>query len=348
MNIYKSKLYLVFTFIAITLVLYSLFVIPHIKLGVEFKGGSLITVDTKTDVSVDALKTKLEQIGFEEVKITKFQTPFGYRLEIEVPNSDAIEKSEQFKSQFDELLKKWSDEIRNKEDTTETKKEIDHIMEQMAIMSHSSYVQGDNPNKYSAQFFEMYSKIRNDYQSSLEGIIRQYVDANSFKFQTISPSLSLSFIDKAKSVALISALLSIIIVFLIFRNIGPSIAVIIGAFSDIIVSMGGMYVFGIPLTLTSFSALLMLIGYSLDTDILLTTRVLKDKGDVRENAYKAMKTGLTMTSTGLLSFAVLFITSYILKISLYNQIASVALIGLVGDIFTTWGINAIILIHSKR
>lgn len=348
MNIYKNKTYLGFTAIAILLFVVSLFLIPHIKLGIEFKGGSLITIDTKKDVNINLVKESLMKNGFNEIKITKFKTPFGYRIEIEIPNTESIEKAEKMKGRFQILINEWSKKIGKGENYTNIKTEIDNIMEKMSQISKINFKRSENPNDYIKSFSKMYSHIKNDYQKNIENIIKSYISAESFKFQTVTPSLSESFIEKAKGAAIASILISILIVFFIFRNIGPSIAVIIGALSDIVTSLGGMVVFGIPLTLPSFAALLMLIGYSLDTDILLTTRVLKRKGDIRENAFEALKTGLTMTLTGLLSFSVIYITSHILRISLYNQIASIALIGLIGDIFTTWGINAVLLIHFAK
>ncbi len=68
-----------------------------------------------------------------------------------------------------------------------------------------------------------------------------------------------------------------ITVFIIFRDFVPSLAVILAALSDIIIAIGGMSLFGIPLSVASVGAILMLIGYSVDTDILLTTRILKRK-----------------------------------------------------------------------
>jgi preprotein translocase subunit SecF len=92
----------------------------------------------------------------------------------------------------------------------------------------------------------------------------------------------------------------------------------------------------------------MLVGYSLDTDILLTTRILKRGGDPRENAFDAMKTGLTMSITGLVAFLSLFILSLLTHIPTYFEISAVALAGLIGDMFATWGINAVMVLHFKR
>jgi preprotein translocase subunit SecF len=147
-----------------------------------------------------------------------------------------------------------------------------------------------------------------------------------------------------------SAIFSIILVFVLFRNPGPSVAVLSGAAADITIAVGLMAFFQIPMTLASFSACLSLIGYSLDTDILLTTNILKKSKDetVEESAWSAMHSGVLMTFSGILSFGVLFYVSWLLKIPVYSQIASTMLMGLCGDLFATWGINAVLLLKVFR
>lgn len=137
-----------------------------------------------------------------------------------------------------------------------------------------------------------------------------------------------------------------ITVFIIFRSTVPSLAVIIAAASDIIIAIGGMSLLGIPLSMASVGGLLMLIGYSVDTDILLTTRVLKDKkGTVTERAMKAMGTGLTMTIAAIGAMVALYlvVALFIPAASTLADIAAVLIIGLVADIMTTWVMNLGIL-----
>ncbi len=144
---------------------------------------------------------------------------------------------------------------------------------------------------------------------------------------------------------MLAIVLSLILVFLFFRSLPPSIAVLTGAVCDIVMALGAMGLFGIPLTLASFAALLMLLGFSLDTDILLTTRMLKRKGDAREHAYDAMKTGLTMSLMAVIAFGALFILAVVTRIPTYYEISAVALAGLVADMFATWGINAVMILN---
>jgi preprotein translocase subunit SecF len=157
--------------------------------------------------------------------------------------------------------------------------------------------------------------------------------------------LSASFISSILIISVWAAILSGILVFLFFRTIVPSMAVLTGALCDVLIAMGAMGMFNIPLTLASFAALLMLVGFSLDTDILLTTRLVKRKGDPVENAFDAMKTGLTMSVAAVVSFGGLFILSVLTHIPTYYEISAVALAGLFGDMFATWGINAVMVLN---
>ena len=69
-----------------------------------------------------------------------------------------------------------------------------------------------------------------------------------------------------------------IVIFVSFRTFVPAVAVVLSAFADMVMTAATMNIIGIPLSLGTLAALLMLIGYSVDSDILLTNRVLKRQG----------------------------------------------------------------------
>ncbi|WP_455241116.1 protein translocase subunit SecF [Methanothermobacter tenebrarum] len=137
-----------------------------------------------------------------------------------------------------------------------------------------------------------------------------------------------------------------ITVLIVFRNLVPSLAVILAAACDIIIALGGMSLFKVPLSLASIGAILMLIGYSVDTDILLTTRVLKQrKGKITEREIGAIKTGLTMSASAIASMSALYLVTVFLipEAEVLSNIAAVLIIGLSADILTTWLMNLGIL-----
>ncbi|HJW97191.1 MAG TPA: protein translocase subunit SecF [archaeon] len=158
---------------------------------------------------------------------------------------------------------------------------------------------------------------------------------------SIDPAIGASFWSQAQIAVMLAFLFMAITIFVIFRTFVPSTAVILAAGCDIIETVAFMQIFGIELSLASLAALLMLIGYSVDTDIILTTRVLKTTGHhVDERIKSAMKTGLTTAGTTIGALTVLYLSSVSPVLS---QIASVLLIGLVLDIANTWIQNAAII-----
>jgi preprotein translocase subunit SecF len=165
-------------------------------------------------------------------------------------------------------------------------------------------------------------------------------------FRAVGPSLSKQSLTQVYYALAFAFLFMSITVFIIFRNVVPSLAVIFAALSDIIIAVGGMSLLGIPLSLASVGALLMLIGYSVDTDILLTTRVLKRReGTLNERAVDAMKTGFTMAAAAIGSMVALYLVVrfFMPYAQVLDQIASVLIIGLVADVLATWLMNLGIL-----
>lgn len=171
-------------------------------------------------------------------------------------------------------------------------------------------------------------------------------DAEIVSYNFIGPVLSKKAMTQVYWAIAFAFIFMSITVFIIFRSVAPSLAVIAAALSDIIIAIGGMSIFGIPLSIASVGALLMLIGYSVDTDILLTARILKRKeGTITERAKGAIKTGLTMSLAAIASMVVLYVVTilFIPEASTLSNIAAVLIIGLVADIATTWLMNLGIL-----
>jgi preprotein translocase subunit SecF len=131
-----------------------------------------------------------------------------------------------------------------------------------------------------------------------------------------------------------------IVVFLAFRTFVPSAAVVLSAFADIVMTAAVMNAVGIELSLATTAALLMLIGYSVDSDILLTMRVLKRQGKLDEKLSGAFRTGIIMTTTTLAAVLAMLVVALLAQITVFAEIALVLLIGLLFDIMNTWLTNA--------
>jgi preprotein translocase subunit SecF len=137
------------------------------------------------------------------------------------------------------------------------------------------------------------------------------------------------------------------LVFLLFRTFIPSIAVILSAFSDLAIPLAVMNLLGIELTLGTVAALLMLIGYSVDSDILLNNHILRRRGGFYESAYRARRTGVTMTLTSISAMVVMTITATLFGIPLLPEIGLVLVIGLTADLMNTYLLNMSLLRYYK-
>jgi len=164
-------------------------------------------------------------------------------------------------------------------------------------------------------------------------------------FNSISASVSGQFFQQAQFAFILAFTIMSVVIFYAFKDFTPSIAVVFAAGGDILIAAAGMSLIGVPLSLGSLAALLMLIGYSVDTDIVLSTRVLKmNRGTMKSRMWSSMKTGLTMSSGGIAGFAVLYLVSTsIVGPSELSNIAAVMVIGLLADIPLTWLGNTVIL-----
>ncbi len=155
-------------------------------------------------------------------------------------------------------------------------------------------------------------------------------------------SLGATFFSQMIKAMIIAFILMGIVIFIQFKVPTPSFAVMLAAFSDIIVTLAIVDLMGIKISTAGIAAFLMLIGYSVDTDVLLSTRVLKNKDE--PSAYKrvisALKTGLTMNFTTLAAVGVALIISESVVIS---QIMTIIFIGLLVDMINTWIQNVGIL-----
>ncbi|MFC1723242.1 protein translocase subunit SecF [Nanoarchaeota archaeon] len=159
--------------------------------------------------------------------------------------------------------------------------------------------------------------------------------------ETMGSALGDSFFKQTIIAIVIAFLLMAIVVFIAFKTFIPGLAVILSAFSDMIMTIAVLDLFKIKIETAGIAALLMLIGYSVDTDILLTTRVLRrEVGTVFDRCMGAMKTGMTMTAT---SFAAIFVGYFFTQSETLRQIMLILLIGLVFDVVNTWIQNVGIL-----
>lgn len=130
----------------------------------------------------------------------------------------------------------------------------------------------------------------------------------------------------------------------IFRSVIPAVVIVLSAVSNILVGLAAMNIVGIQLTMGTLGALLMLIGYSIDSDILLNDHVIRgNKDSFTESVHDAMSTGITMTVTSISAMVVMFVLATIFGIGLLADMGFLLAIGLGMDLVNTYMLNVSIL-----
>jgi preprotein translocase subunit SecF len=217
--------------------------------------------------------------------------------------------------------------------STDSKEQIQSTFADFPLIDVS---EGVNEGKF-LKFGSMDDTKYNDLSTL---IYQKYPDAS---INQIGETFGKTLQSQAVLAMLFSFIGMAIVVFISFRTFVPSAAVVLSAFADMAMTAAAMNVIGISLSLGTVAALLMLIGYSVDSDILLTNRVLKRQGKLNDKLTGAFHTGIIMTTTTFAAIGAMFLVSWFGSVQIISEISAVLLIGLVFDVMNTWLTNVGIL-----
>lgn len=170
--------------------------------------------------------------------------------------------------------------------------------------------------------------------SSIEASLKADLSKIDYGLEIIGSSLGASFFKESLIALAVAFLFMGLVVFIYFRTFIPSVAIILAAFSDMVFALAVINLMDIRIGTAGIAAFLMLIGYSVDTDILLTVRVLKRKeGTVMDRIVSSIKTGMTETMTAIVAVVVAMAVT---QSEVIRQIMIILFWGLIADIFNTW------------
>jgi len=341
-NFYARKNYKLYMLIPAVLFLVFLFLIlawPGIPKGIDLQGGTLLQIRSETKIDALELKALLsENFDLLDLKVNSISGPAGNGVNVQFAGNKTI------------LAAKAQIELAKGQLSSNPQAALQNSQEAVALLAgflESSSLPSEPEGAVSQAEQYLIEANKNINQGMQELIVESFSLGENVAFQRkeVSPTLGALFWQTAFNVAIMAAILIVIVVFAFFRKIIPSLAVIAAAVFDVSGALALMAVFGIPLSLSSIPALLMLVGYSVDTDIMLTTRVLQRREKTpAKRAADSMATGLTMTGTTIAALVSMIAIAYFNQIFIIFEIATVILFGLLADLVSTWLMNAEILL----
>lgn len=225
------------------------------------------------------------------------------------------------------------------EDAKALEKELsDNLGKEVSVRKLAEF----GTEKQTGILIEVSDVDRNALKKAISDVTKTELTDENFSIEETGSSLGTSFYKQMARAMILAFLFMAIVVFITFRTPIPSLAVILCAFSDITAVIAFIDVIGMKVSTSGIAALLLLIGYSVDTDILMTTRVWKRKeGPIMQRFFGSMETGLTMTATALVAVTLGYFlsNSYVLQ-----QMFLILGAGLVADVFFTYLQNGRILL----
>ncbi|HNW05835.1 MAG TPA: hypothetical protein PK655_01440 [archaeon] len=338
---YKKLMILPFLMAIICLIL--VFVTPGVEKGIDLKGGNQLIIRHERGAPIDQLKLEdsiREKYGFQEVIIRETTGPTSSGLIIEYSNSPEIEIARAEKAKLDFTNTALVDLKTNSKSLFAPLLEKKYLS-QKDIDEIDSFTNKEDLKVY---INETIILANNNFNNSIIHFVKSELnleDEARIQTREISATLGSDFVKSSIKVGIISFILLSFVLYLFFKKIIPTGLVIVAVIFDILAGLAGMAILGLPLSLATIPTLLMLIGYAVDDNILLSTKVLKNRtDDVFTATNKAMTTGMTMTITTIITVAVMAVISYFMQMSVILEIASILFFGLLGDIIATWFFNA--------
>jgi preprotein translocase subunit SecF len=373
-NIYESKHYKLYIIIPVAMLLISLYFIPKIQLDSSLKGGVSVQLITNSTLDPRTLTT-LVNAKIPGAQTSVSRSPGG--LSITMAENTSLSQAQTnllgfystysnyttltynisvYQSQLSaqpsnttiQNLLAAAKPLQQKSVTQFTTALNDELLDLKPFIGTVTY-DPTNYNNLQNVAKNSYSNASLINQNKIISTLRTILPFSSYSYNEVTPTLGAFFLSQMINIIIAAFVLVAIVVFIVFRTPVPSFAVVFGAANDLIVALGAMGLLGIPLGVASVGGLLMLIGFAFDTDILAAVRIIKrSEGTPEERAFSSFKTGTTMTITALISFSVLFAVSYYAFIPTYLEISGVVLVGLVGDLITTWLADVPMVLWYKK
>lgn len=330
-------MYMIIPILVLIFSLFFAFVYPGLKLGIELTGGNVLIVRSSTELDAITIENLLKsEFDLTQVSVSTINSANSMGAYIEYSKDPKLIQAEELINSAQIAI----DEERDNE-------AIGLSIQSIKLLSGKDESFTNPKVALAAAQDELLSANENFLDKMKSAIVNKFNLGEDVEFQIreISPTFGEASLVSGAYIAILALVLITIVIFISFRQIIPTVGIVQAMIFDVIVALAAMALLGIPISLITISALLMILGYSVDSNIMLTSRVLKDKtGVAGEKATKSLKTGLTMTGTTISALVVMIVISHFYQIEVMLQIGIVLLFGLLGDLVSTWITNVGLLI----
>jgi len=328
----KKKIAFSLSIACIAISILSLIVHNGPKLGIDFAGGTLIQIKSKTAVRIDDIKSGLETVGLSKSSVQQFgehiHNEFLVRTDLLYENADA------FASEIKKALAAATGsevEIRRVEMVGP---QVGEDLREKALFAMF----------YALLFITIYISGRFELKWIISGVVAAALIGAVYVTNLFNVSIPF----------LIGAALIVSLVIFWFLELKYAMGAIVALIHDVIITVGIFSIFDKEFTLPVIAALLTIIGYSLNDTIIVFDRI-------RENLRKHHKQPLgfiinrsineTLSRTILTSLTTLIVVTalFILGGGIIHDFAFALIIGIVvGTYSSIYVASPILLAWQNR
>lgn len=174
-----------------------------------------------------------------------------------------------------------------------------------------------------------------EVKAELSALLGREVSSDDFSMGLQGASIAKNFFNESLIIIAISFVLMGLVALYYFKSLLPAISITFSTIADVIVVVGMLNLLGESLSVASIGALLMLIGLSTDSDMLLAANIIRKK-DVKR-LKRSFKTELTMSLAAITTSLVMYSLT---NIDMIRSIALILMIGSISDVVNTWILSA--------
>jgi preprotein translocase subunit SecF len=203
----------------------------------------------------------------------------------------------------------------------------------LSIDQVKAVLSGKNYNIYSTGgmiYIEGKKLDVNNLISELNSKLGTKITKNDYEVREFSPYFGSMIFSEFTRLLIISLMLITIVIFIRMRNWISSLAILMTILFDLGAAVSFLAITGYPISVISFVAFLMILGYAIDNNIVLATNIFKEEGEFREKVKLSLKVGYLMEMTTMIVLAIIYI---FINSKIIHELAMVLLIALVADAY---------------
>jgi len=204
----------------------------------------------------------------------------------------------------------------------------------------ASYVEITNPlGGFKGYDFSVSRELNvTDVAVKLSELVGHPVSESEFSMGYQGASIANDFFQSSIIIIMVSFLMMGLVILYYFRSVVPALSITLSTIADVVVVVGMLNLLGVSLSVASIGALLMLVGLSTDSDILLATNIIKNKdAGMIDRLKKSLLTALTISLSAITVSVVMLVLS---NIDLIRSIALILMIGSISDLLNTFILSA--------